>query len=1028
MIRSEIMTEVNPLLNSTSAGKLAQQLDAADGTKDGKIDESIWNEFVKDKGGKTVDEFISTEDAMNSITTYVIKEAKANNKEVESLAQDWTTQAPGEAVETGSTGGTGRTQGDTADSDNNTAPQTSAGKAEPLPENHPASKTSTITVSANGLNMGAGMPVDKDGNELKDKNGKRNFKDPKFKESGSIMKYTHGDKTMYQITYKEKAGAFTSLVKLSAPTIEELQKMEKDFKAAAAKVKSAPANETEEAKKSRTDANLAAFKEMITITGGNIQVIKNIAEKLRDDSYVDRDSGDYKAFVQDLLLTKNAEVVEAMLPIKDDKMNNSVIEKDKTAYEILAGSYQEIRNKEKAGEKLSNEEIELKNVLAERKIYSGYKIEADTEKGIHEKYMAYNIDGTPMYQTCIDNNWYYAKDPALLDEFLTKLENADTDAKKAELFKEYINTEDTELAKCLALNVKTLKAKDEDIISLINANGIEVLNNLPLKDDTTYSKTVTDAVVARMKEIHTTDKGNLENAYYLDNLDWIDKTDLSNEDKEKAKTEILETYFEVTQDSEGKKTYTFNPSRRPTYEEMDKLALECDNIDEMRQALVKSIKLEDMGKGQYTEAIEFRYNGQFTVPHYAEMVDKMTTREEVIDFIDNKVTTDKNYHLPFDKILEKFPDDEGIKQRLFKAVLGGSSTISDANRLALAKTCMKDDGKGNITFDKSKLPAGTDAYHLAKSVLPENCKEGDAKKYFEAVLKGLGKDDLDKLIDLQDKNPDSVKARIKELVNSNQSDNKFIQQLMKCDSSLIPFDVITQIDASKAKWNDDTKKAVFEKIFNGRVCVKNRANELENAVKHNLAVKAADDRYAIGDTLYLTDGSYTGQDNKSGTADDTVWLRKVSKTGYEHGTAMFNELKGAGSGDIAKMLRGKKDEGYENYVTPDNVTGIIKGFNTMSPNEGLMEYIANENSWSAGAVPGKALCNRIPKALMRKAKALGLENTDAYKNMKAFFGADDNFKFTKNDEASERYDTETAQKLDELINKLVNEILHKENP
>ena len=622
------------------------------------------------------------------------------------------------------------------------------------------------------------------------------------------------------------------------------------------------------------------------------------------------------------------------------------------------------------------------------------------------------MDGTPVYNTEFDGNWYSAKDPALLDEFLTKLEKADTDAKKAELFKEYINTEDTELAECLARNVKTLKAKDEDIISLINANGIEVLNRLPLDDNTTYSKTVTDAVVARMKEIYTTDKGNLENAYYLDSLSWIDKTDLSDEDKEKAKTEILETYFEVTQDSEGKKTYTFNPSRRPTFQEMGKLAGQCSENYEMKQALIKSIKLEDMGKGQYTEIIETDASA-YIVPHYAEMVDKMTTREEVIDFIDNKVSICKLYHLPFDKILEKFPDDEGIKQRLLKEVQADNSSISDANRLALAKTCMKDDGKGNITFDKSKLPAGTDTYHLAVHVLPKECKEGDAKKYFDAILKGFDKTNIFTLNAIKYKNPDSVKARIKELVNSNQSDNKFIQQLMKCDSSLIPFDVITQIDASKAKWNDDTKKAVFEKTFNGRLLVKYRAKELDNAVKHILAVKVADDKYAIGDTLYLTDGNYTGKDNKSGTADDPVWLRKVSKTGYEHGTAMFNELKGAGSGDIAKMLRGKKDEGYENYVTPDNVTGIIEGFNTMSPDEGLMEYIANENSWSAGAVPGKALCNRIPKALMRKAKALGLENTDAYKNMKAFFGADDNFKFTKNDEASERYDTETAQKLDE---------------
>lgn len=45
--------------------------------------------------------------------------------------------------------------------------------------------------------------------------------------------------------------------------------------------------------------------------------------------------------------------------------------------------------------------------------------------------MAYdNMDGTPMYQVEKDENWYYAKDPALLDEFLTKLDAADTDEKK----------------------------------------------------------------------------------------------------------------------------------------------------------------------------------------------------------------------------------------------------------------------------------------------------------------------------------------------------------------------------------------------------------------------------------------------------------------------------------------------------------------------------------------------------------------------------------------------------------------------
>ena len=138
---------------------------------------------------------------------------------------------------------------------------------------------------------------------------------------------------------------------------------------------------------------------------------------------------------------------------------------------------------------------------------------------------------------------------------------------------------------------------------------------------------------------------------------------------------------------------------------------------------------------------------------------------------------------------------------------------------------------------------------------------------------------------------------------------------------------------------------------------------------------------------------------------------------------MFNQLDGAGSGDIAKMLRGKKGEGYENYVTPDNITGILTGFNRMSPDEGIMEYIANERRISGGVKPGKSLCNRIPKALMRKAAAMKLTNTDAYKKLQAFFGADAQFNFTKNDEAGERYDSDKAKELDGYIKALYEEVV-----
>lgn len=319
----------------------------------------------------------------------------------------------------------------------------------------------------------------------------------------------------------------------------------------------------------------------------------------------------------------------------------------------------------------------------------------------------------------------------------------------------------------------------------------------------------------------------------------------------------------------------------------------------------------------------------------------------------------RDYHLPYDKILEKFPDDADIKAKLLENA-DDDSTIS-----------------------------------------PEN-----AKKFIDMC----GKDKLDKIVKLKDKNTDAARARIGQLVSENASDTEFIKKVMGLNKSLIPFGELEKIDALKAKWDDKTKAAVFEKYFNDCVLVKDRAKYLDAAVKNHWAQKIADDKYAIGDTIYKTDGHYTGADNKAGTEDDTVCINKISKTGYERGYAMFNELDGAGSGDIAKMLRGKKEEGYENYITPDNVTGIIVGFNTASPNEGLMEYIANEWGWSAGEKPKQVVCNNIARALIAKAKAL---NIDASK-----FAELEKF-INEHNSSEERYSTEDAKQLDSLINSLV---------
>ncbi len=604
-------------------------------------------------------------------------------------------------------------------------------------------KTSTIKVTKNGLNMGKGVPVDKDGNELK------NFKDPKYKAGGSYMKYTNANgEVMYQTVYGQNSKTeMLRGVKISAPTLEEAKAKEKSILDTVAKIKTAPANETAEAKATRMATNLAALKELVTLTGGNEQVIKNVAEKLRGDDYVNREADDYKAFVQDLLLTRNADVVSALT--KDgDNVDMSVVEYDRTSHETLAGMYQEIREKEKAGEKLTDEEVDLKNALGNTKFEDGFKIEADEANHVNEKYLWTNNDGKLIYKTTIGDKNYWASDEKLLDEFVNKLKAADTDEKKTALFKEYANTKDVELANCLLCQAKELKAKDEDIKTVINANCMYVLSQLDCSANSDWSDDIKNAMLARIKDIYTKEKGNLENArwLYVAN-DWINK--LPEDQRKAAKTEIAETYFEktTTKDEEGndQTEYTFNPTRRPTYEEMDGLLVVAPNND-MEKAILNYTQLEDMGKGQYNEAIESHFYTEDVSTRYAEMVETMEDPNDVIDFIDNKIATNKEYSIPFDKILEKFPDSKAIKDKLIEFTMGQEQNIiSPEHGLDIVKAYCKDDGNGNYTFDKSLLPKGATVQNVIKA-LPEDCTKGEAQKLFKAIFKTLDFSNLDMVL------------------------------------------------------------------------------------------------------------------------------------------------------------------------------------------------------------------------------------------------------------------------------------------
>ena len=836
------------------------------------------------------------------------------------------------------------------DQTNETAETTTVAKA-------PTSdKTSTITPTRNGLNMGSGMTVDENGNELKDAKGHRNFKDPKYK---GIMKYQKGDKVMYQFIYSG-TGRINSGVALSAPSIAELKNLQTKFETAYMKLKAIKDEDNDATKASKRQANLAALKELVEITNGNTQVIKNVSAFLKKDTWVDRDSKDYKAFVQDLILTRNADVVRALTTDKDGYMDMSIVEKDKVGHETLAGLYQEIRNKEKAGEKLTADEVELKDVLANTRDKNGFKIEADEAKHVNEKYLNYSINGELYYATYVDEHVYYASDEKLLDEFVNKLKVADTDVKKATLFKEYANTKDTELARCLMQQAKTLNAKDEDIKTVIKNNGVCVLKDLRLTDsdnkNIAYSKDVTDAMVARYKKIYTVqDKGNLENAAFLEKAaDWINRSDMSDEDKTKAKAELAETYFDKTTNADNKVEYTFNPSRRPTKEEMAGLTYIAD--DAMKVALVNYEKYEDMGKGQYSEAIGDYINSKELIAHRAAMVENMSSADDVIDFINNKVTVDKNWDIPFDKIMEKFGNDKKVIDALFKVAKDGeedlnSDAIKDDNCMKLLNTYIKD-GK----VDKSALPQGYNAREL-KRVLLADCKQDPAKAAFTAVLKEFGHSDVEALSDLSNKNPDAVKARLGELVKTayNKQNHTvkydFINAVCALPAEIRPKAELAQLLKDMPKLGTGTKANVF-KAVNG----------------------------------------YTEKD-------------------FETGTKLVNTADNKARADILRK-----------EITTDNVTGIIKAFdNSTSIMNGL-------TGAPLGGRPGMALCNRIPKALMKKAIAMGLTNTDAYKNLQKFYDSkydadNDTLTFAKNDDAKKVYEHNVATEADKLIRALAEEII-----
>ncbi len=535
---------------------------------------------------------------------------------------------------------------------------------------------------------------------------------------------------------------------LTAPTLEKLKQLRADYNTEKAKIKAKPeGKEADEVKIARQTQNIESMKKLIELSGGDINVIKAMISKLSDENYVDIKSDEAQAFVQELIKTKNVEVLTALLTKEDGEnkvFSPNLLGNNKTSAETLVSLHKEIRVKENAGEKLTDKEILLKyflrNTVNDNNAPALYTIEADEKKGIVAKEMFFcNYFEESYYSTPVEGlDYITAFDPDNLDKFAKEFAAADTDDKKTVLFAKYANTEDKVFASNLAFYADNLKASKDDVLALVAKNDMFILKNLnytPVetvtdsdlegytktdktdgKGDATFSyaeytktegevtttvyvaevndtkikaaslealkvavaeyKEFNNTVAERVVTLYTEAAGDPANIQYLEKaFAKIDATDKSEEEKQKLKDKILETYFEVTTTTEGEsatKHYTFKPTRRLTYEECNELFNHTKY--DMEKAVLDSIhSVDDLGPNEYTNLFE-TYSYVTTADlkeKYSQLFDEIEfdlendlegAKAKVLKFID---AVGPNIDLiPFDKIKEKFTDVDFVKEHL----------------------------------------------------------------------------------------------------------------------------------------------------------------------------------------------------------------------------------------------------------------------------------------------------------------------------------------------------------------------------
>ncbi len=702
--------------------------------------------------------------------------------------------------------------------------------------------------------------------------------------------------------------------------------------------------------------------------------INHIILILEDENLIDKNDPDAKALVQKLLLTRDADIVRALVKT-EGSVDNTLFENDPVALKTLAAMFKEIRDKEKLPDpdnKLTPEQIALKDVLDDCVVEMKTGIEngntlqfdGDGNLAVHNGDWSGNNSGAVAMNSAQAENYNWAN--VLNDPILSKDKHA-----LATWLTTY-NLITKEVAdKLFSLDNQSL---DAELLSYVNFSNLD--SEMSAED----KKAVQDAYVAKAKALFQYDtpaegaKLDPANARYLKTiLDKIDSISTAGSeegavDPDKAVIdEILGQFFVTTGEGENAVT-TIKDFRRFTYEEMQGLAdaVSRYGTDAQKTALANMITIEDMEDGQFANVIANRYGfDQVTVDRLANLITEETTKEDALAMIEKLEFKNR---IPYDKLIEKFGDDAEFMNTLVKNY-AAYSKMSEANRIKIAELYLKKDNNGNYTIDRSKLPEGVTPEKLL-SILDNvrnsstEANKSAATKMSDTILKSLTKDDID------------VIQRLSGWYDINEIKNT-IARIVKSN----PESALDMIEKFEEEWHDAIGKDLFpySQIVASMSLTEfgEKANEFVTKVLSYYSREGANDTN-LGNLIkngyikkYTGISDYPmysvpGQDDvlyRAWKKQNTTTFQPIKVADWNAGRALHAQVQNASlnKNTLAKI----------NEVTKDNVVGIITGFNSLSGSR-IMEQLDDE--WGLEAKD----MNKIPLALLEYCKGRSCETNNGW--------------------------------------------------